>query len=84
MGFHRLPQSPISSEGSHNQVTQISTNQFYKCQKCSRVDSYAKPMNPEGENLGKCNLEGIKGFLAEPSEVGPKFDTWLKVLNPTP
>ena len=41
-------------------------------------------MNPKGENLGKCNLEGIKGFLAEPSEIGPKFDTSLKVLNPTP
>ena len=38
-------------------------------------------MNPKGENLRKCGLEGIKGSLAEPSEVGLNFDTWLRVLK---
>ena len=49
-------------EGSHNQVTQISKNQFYKCQKRSRIDLCAKPMNHKGENLGKCDLVGHKGI----------------------
>ena len=40
-------------------------------------------MNPKRENLGTCGLEDIKGSLAEPSEVGLNFDTWLGVLNPT-
>ena len=40
-------------------------------------------MNPKGEKLGTCGLEGIKGSLAESSEVGLNFDTWLGVLNPT-
>ena len=44
---------------------------------------WTKHMNPKGENLGICGLEGIKGSLVEPSEVGLKFDTWLGVLNPT-
>jgi len=39
-------------------------------------------MNPKGENLGKCGLEGIKGSPVKPSEVGLKFDNWLGVLNP--
>ena len=39
-------------------------------------------MNPKGENLGTCGLEGIKGFPAEPPEVNLEFDTWLGVLNP--
>ena len=41
-------------------------------------------MNAKGENLTKCGLEGIKGSPAEPFKVGPKFDSWLEVLNPTP
>ena len=40
-------------------------------------------MNPKGENLGTCDLEGIKGSPAKPSKVGLNFDTWLRVLNPT-
>ena len=40
-------------------------------------------MNPKGENLGTCGLEGIKGSPAKPSEVDLNFDTWLRVLNPT-
>ena len=40
-------------------------------------------MNPKGENLGTCGLEGIKGSLVEPSEVGLNFDIWLGVLNHT-
>ena len=39
-------------------------------------------MNPKGERLGTCGLEGIKGFPAEPPEVNLEFDTWLGVLNP--
>ena len=40
-------------------------------------------MNPKGEKLGTCGLEGIKGSPAELSKVGLNFDTWLGVLNPT-
>ena len=40
-------------------------------------------MNPKGETLETCGLEGIKGSPAEPFEVGLNFDTWLEVLNPT-
>ena len=43
--------------------------------KCSRRDSCAKPMSPKGEKLGTCGLEGIRGPLAELSEVGLKLDT---------
>ena len=39
-------------------------------------------MNPKGEKLGTCGLEGIKGSPAEPSKVGLNFDTSLGVLNP--
>ena len=40
-------------------------------------------MNPKGENLGKCGLEGIKGSPAKLSEMDLNFDTWLGVLNST-
>ena len=40
-------------------------------------------MNPKGEYLGTCDLEGIKGSPAEPPEVDLEFDTWLGVLNLT-
>ena len=46
-------------------------------------DSCAKPMNPKGEILGTCGLEGIRGSLAEPPEMDLEFDTWLGVLNLT-
>ena len=39
-------------------------------------------MNPKGEKLETCGLEGIKGSPAEPYEVGLNFDIWLGVLNP--
>ena len=40
-------------------------------------------MNPKGEKkLETCGLEGIKGSLTEPFEVGLNFNTWLRVLNP--
>ena len=47
------------------------------------IGSWTKLINPEGENLGTCGLEGIKGSLAEPFEVDLNFDTWIGVLNPT-
>ena len=34
-------------------------------------------MNPRGEKLGTCGLEGMKGPPAEPPEVGLELDTWL-------
>ena len=40
-------------------------------------------MNPKGEKLETCVLEGIKGSLAKPPEVGLELDTWLGVLNLT-
>ena len=48
-----------------------------------RHDSSAKPMNPEGEILGTCGLEGIRGSPAELLELDLEFDTWLGVLNLT-
>ena len=38
-------------------------------------------MNPKGEKLGTCGLEGIKGSLVEPFEVDLELDAWLGVLN---
>ena len=40
-------------------------------------------MNPKGEKLETCGLEGIKGSLEEPFEVGLNFDIWFGVLNST-
>ena len=40
-------------------------------------------MNPKGEKLRTCGLEGIKGSPAEPPEVDIEFNTWLGVLNLT-
>ena len=40
-------------------------------------------MNPKGEKLGTCGLEGIKGSPVEPPVVDLEFDTWLGVLNLT-
>ena len=34
-------------------------------------------MNPKGENLGTCGLEGIKGSSVKPPEMDLEFDTWL-------
>ena len=51
--------------------------------KCSRRDSCSKPMNPKGEKLGTCGLEGIRRLPAEPPEVGLELDTWLELLNLT-
>ena len=40
-------------------------------------------MNPKGEILGTCGLEGIRGSPTKPPEVDLEFDTWLGVLNLT-
>ena len=40
-------------------------------------------MNPIGEKLGTCSLEGIKGPPAELPKVGLELDTRLGVLNLT-
>ena len=40
-------------------------------------------MNPKGEILGTCGLEGMRGSPAEPLELDLEFDTWLGVLNLT-
>ena len=40
-------------------------------------------MNPKGEKLGTCGLEGIKGSLTESLEVDLEFNTRLRVLNLT-
>ena len=42
------------------------------------IDSWTKPINPKGENLGTCGLEGIKWSPAEPSEVDLNFDTGVE------
>ena len=40
-------------------------------------------MNPKGEKLGTCGLEGIKGSLTESLEMDLEFNTRLRVLNLT-
>ena len=40
-------------------------------------------MNPKGEILGTCGLEGIRESPTKPPEVDLEFDTWLGVLNLT-
>ena len=40
-------------------------------------------MNPKGEKLGTCGLEGIKGSPTESLEVDLEFNTRLRVLNLT-
>ena len=40
-------------------------------------------MNPKRGKLGTCDLEGIKGSLAESPQVELEFNTWLRVLNLT-
>ena len=40
-------------------------------------------MNPKGEKLGTCVLEGIKGSPTESLEVDLEFNTRLRVLNLT-
>ena len=40
-------------------------------------------MNPKGEKLGICGLEGIKESPTEPPEVDLEFNTCLGVLNLT-
>ena len=51
--------------------------------KRSRHNSCTNPMNPKGDKLGTCGLEGIKGSPAEPPEVNLEFNTWFGVLNLT-
>ena len=40
-------------------------------------------MNPKGEQLGTCDLEGIKGSPTKSLEVDLEFNTRLRVLNLT-
>ena len=40
-------------------------------------------MNPKGEKLGTCGLEGKNGSPTESPEVNLELDTWLGVLNLT-
>ena len=40
-------------------------------------------MNPKGEKLGTCGLEGIKGSPMKSLEVDLEFNTRLRVLNLT-
>ena len=51
--------------------------------KRSRHNSCTNLMNPKGDKLGTCGLEGIKWSPTEPLEVDLEFNTWLKVLNLT-
>ena len=40
-------------------------------------------MNPKGETLGTCSLEGIRRSPAKPPEVDLEFEIWIGVLNLT-
>ena len=83
MKLHYFPQDYISN--GRGAETKLSKSQQINAinVKIVQDSSCAKPMNPKGENLGTCSLEGIKGSLAKPSKVGLNFNTWLGVLNPT-
>ena len=48
-----------------------------------RHDSCVKPMNPRGETLGTCSLEGIRRSPAKPPKVDLEFEIWIGVLNLT-
>ena len=40
-------------------------------------------MNPKGENLGTCGLEGIKVSSMKLPEMDLEFNIWLRVLDLT-
>ena len=82
MGLHLLPQDYISNGmEAETKLFKLEQIDAINVKKRSRHDSCAKPMNPKGEILGTCGLEGIKGSPAEPPEVDLEFDIWLEVLN---
>ena len=84
MDLRHSPQEYISSgKGAETKLSKSQKINTINVKNISRNGSYAKPMNPKGEYLGTCGLEGIKGSPTEPSKVGLNFDTWLGVLNPT-
>ena len=70
-GLHHLPQDYTSSgRGAEIKLSKFQQIDVINVKKRSRRDSCAKPMNPKGEKLGICGLEGIKGSPTEP----PKID----------
>ena len=70
MELHHFSQDCTSNRrGAENQIIQTSINWCYKSWKRSRNNSFAKPMNPKGEKLGTCGLEGVKRSPAEPLKV---------------
>ena len=62
--LHHLPQDCTSSgrgvETKFQQIDAINVKSMHPC---------AKLINPKGEKLGTCDLEGIKRSPAEPLEV---------------
>ena len=74
---HFLQDCTSSGRGAKTKLSKFQQIDAINVQKRSRHDSYAKPMNPKGENLGTCGLEGIKGSSVKPPEMDLEFDTWL-------
>ena len=71
MKLHHLPQNSTSSErGVETKLFKLQQIDVKNTKKCSKRDSCAKPMNPKGEKLGTCGLEGIKGSPTK----SPKID----------
>ena len=68
MELHHLPQNSTSSgrgvETKSFKLQQIDDDKNTK--KCLEHDSCAKPMNPKGEKMETCGLEGIKRSPTEP------------------
>ena len=81
MRFHHFPQDYISSGrgaitklSKSQQINSINAKTFKKWFMC-------QPINPKGETLGTCGLEGKKWTSSRTLWVGLNFDTWLRVLK---
>ena len=62
-GFHHLPQDCTSSErGAKTKLSKLQQIDAINVKKCSRRDSYAKPMNPKGEKIGNIWFGKHKGI----------------------
>ena len=71
MELHRLFQDCTSSgREAETKLFKLQQIDVINVKKRSRRDSCAKLMSPKWEKLGTCGLEGIRGPLAKPPEVG--------------
>ena len=84
MELHHLFQDCTSSErGAETKLFKLQQIDVINIKNIQNVIHVPSPWILQGENLGKCDLEGIKGLPTEPPELGLELDTWLGVLNLT-